>query len=374
MDEDSGKSEPGYDFYPDRRHLEEEFHKLWRAQESHHLELTDVLRDLLFETIFYQRPLKEAKVGRCLFHPEDRLAKTHPLTQQRVLYETVNNLRITANGRASRPLTLEQRDQIIFALNGKEPLKSPGGTKMSLDALAKVLKLKGEKFTLETAARDTIACDPVRASLTFKDRFGARWSTLDWQKQCDLIQRCQNAQSDQQVQDLIQWLIDTHHLSPDQARATADAPLPEGYSRLGLTATKAVLDKLKSDVLTYDKAVAAIARAVVASGLHPTIGIFHSNRSNAFALADDLMEPFRPLVDLTARAILSQAGPEVTSAAKQSFARLIALDLPLTGETSPIAVALSRRTTSLAQSFEARTLALALPEPPPATVLGGLGQ
>ena len=260
LDEASGKSEPGYDFYPDRHHLEGEFYKLWRAQELHHPELTDALRDQFFETIFFQRPLKEPKVGRCLFYPEDRLPKAHPLTQQRVLYETVNNLRITANGRAARPLTLEQRDQIIFALNGKEPLKSPGGTKMSLDALAKVLKLKGEKFTLETVARDTIACDPVRASLAFKDRFGARWSSLDWQQQWDLIERCQNAQSDEQVQALITWLIATHHLTPDQARATVDAPLPEGYSRLGLTATKAILEKLKSDVLTYDKAVASIGR------------------------------------------------------------------------------------------------------------------
>jgi len=260
LDADSGKTEPGYDFYPDRRHLEEEFHKLWRAQEPHHPELTDALRDQLFETIFYQRPLKEAKVGRCLFHPEDRLSKAHPLAQQRVLYETVNNLKITANGRASRPLTLDQRDQIIFALNGKESLKSPGGTKMSLDALAKVLKLKGEKFTLETAARDSIACDPVRAGLAFKDRFGARWSTLTWQQQWDLIQRRQNAQSDQQVQELIQWLIDTHHLTADQAKETANAPLPEGYSRLGLTATIAILDALKSDVLTYDKAVVATGR------------------------------------------------------------------------------------------------------------------
>jgi CRISPR-associated endonuclease Csn1 len=265
LDGDSGKSEPGYDFYPDRSHLEEEFYKLWRAQEQHHPELTDALRDQLFETIFYQRPLKEPKVGRCLFYPEDRLPKAHPLAQQRVLYETVNNLRITANGRASRSLTLEQRDQIIFALNGKEPLKSPGGTKLSLDALAKVLKLKGEKFTLETTARDAIACDPVRASLAFKDRFGVRWSTLSWKQQWDLIQRRQNAQSDQQVQGLIQWLIDTHHLTADQAKETANAPLPEGYSRLGLTATLAILDALRSDVLTYDKAVAAI-------GLHHSDG------------------------------------------------------------------------------------------------------
>ncbi len=118
---------------------------------------------------------------------------------------------------------------------------------------------------------------------------------------------------------------------------------------------------------------AATARAVVAAGLHPTIGIFHSNRSNAFALADDLMEPFRPLVDLTARAILAETGPEVSTAAKQSLARLIAFDLPLTGETSPVSVSLSRLTTSLAQSYVSRTLALALPEPPAAAVLAGLG-
>lgn len=138
-------------------------------------------------------------------------------------------------------------------------------------------------------------------------------------------------------------------------------------------------DPGRSDVnglLNYGYTVlrAAMARAIAAAGLHPTIGIFHSNRSNAFALADDLMEPFRPLVDLTARAILTQSGPEVTPAAKQAFARLIALDLPLTGETSPVSVALTRLATSLAQSFEARKLALALPEPPDATILIGLGQ
>lgn len=40
------------------------------------------------------------------------------------------------------------------------------------------------------------------------------------------------------------------------------------------------------------------SRAICASGLHPTIGVFHANRANSFALADDLMEPFRPIVDL----------------------------------------------------------------------------
>ncbi|WP_258869731.1 hypothetical protein [Paracoccus thiocyanatus] len=95
---EGGKEQPGYDFYLDRRHLEEEFHKLWRAQAPHHPELTEELRELIFETIFYQRPLKAPAIGRCLFLPERRLPKAHPLTQQRTLYETVNMLRVTAPG------------------------------------------------------------------------------------------------------------------------------------------------------------------------------------------------------------------------------------------------------------------------------------
>jgi len=60
----------------------------------------------------------------------------------------------------------------------------------------------------------------------------------------------------------------------------------------------------------------AAARAVVAAGLHPTIGLFHANRGNAFALADDMMEPFRPLVDCVVRALLQRMG--ATSASKPS--------------------------------------------------------
>ena len=111
------REEAGYDFYPDRRHLEDEFHKLWWAQAAHHPELTDELHDLVFEKIFYQRPLKEPEVGLCLFSghhgvPEKdrRLPKAHPLAQRRTLFETVNQLRVTADGREKRPLTLEERD------------------------------------------------------------------------------------------------------------------------------------------------------------------------------------------------------------------------------------------------------------------------
>ncbi len=120
-------------------------------------------------------------------------------------------------------------------------------------------------------------------------------------------------------------------------------------------------------LLNYGYAVmrATVARAVIAAGLHPTIGIHHSNRGNAFALADDLVEPFRPLVD--ALVIGMTAGPDTVlldPALKRRFARLIAFDLRMGSEVSPVSVAAQRLAQSLARSFESGTVELALFVPP----------
>ena len=121
----------------------------------------------------------------------------------------------------------------------------------------------------------------------------------------------------------------------------------------------------------YTALRAATARAVVASGLHSTIGLFHSNRGNAFALSDDLMEPFRPLVDCTVRSIARRRGTKVDTQAKQALTGLIAIDLPLGGGVTPVSVALLKLATSLGQRFETGKLKLALPRPPePLTFLG----
>lgn len=255
--DDSGKQELGYDFYPDRRNLTDEFEQLWALQVPHHPKtLTKALHDDLFETIFYQRPLKEPEVGICLFTDERRLPRAHPLTQRRVLYETVNQLRITSDGVCSRALTLEERDRVIFLLDNKKPTKSPTSMKLKLASLAKSLKLpSGERFTLETINRDAVACDPLRSNLRHPDRFGPRWSTLEWEAQWDILQRIRNVQSDEDHNSLIDWLISTHDLDQGRAEAVAHSPIPEGYSRLGETATRAILDALVSDVLTYSQAV-----------------------------------------------------------------------------------------------------------------------
>lgn len=119
---------------------------------------------------------------------------------------------------------------------------------------------------------------------------------------------------------------------------------------------------------------ATASRAIVGAGLHPSIGLHHSNRSNAFALSDDLMEPFRPLVDATVCGLVERNGTEVDPEAKRSLARLIALDLPLGDGQTPVSVALAKLATSLGQSYEAGKLSLWLPSPPDAATLRDLGK
>lgn len=251
------KEETGYDFYPDRRHLSEEFDALWAAQAKHHAALTDGLRNEIQTIIFHQRPLKTPDVGLCLFTDETRIPSAHPLNQRRILVETVNALRIVARGEAARGLTLEERDQILHALDNKNHTKTLSGMALKLKALGKLINLRSDQtFTLETANRDAIACDPVRASLSRPDRFGARWSTLDADAQWDVVQRIRAVQSDAEFEALVAWLVNTYNLGADHAQATANAPLPEGFGRLGETATKRILAALESGVMTYSAAVA----------------------------------------------------------------------------------------------------------------------
>lgn len=145
---------------------------------------------------------------------------------------------------------------------------------------------------------------------------------------------------------------------------------------MGLNFRRDVAGDRENALLNYGYTIlrAAAARAVVAAGLHPTIGLFHANRGNAFALGDDLMEPFRPLVDCAVRSIARGRGCDVDTQAKQMLARLIATDLPLGGGTTPVSVALMKLATSLGMSFETGSLALILPDPPDPLVLAGLGK
>jgi CRISPR-associated protein Cas1 len=118
-------------------------------------------------------------------------------------------------------------------------------------------------------------------------------------------------------------------------------------------------------LLNYGYAVlrAATARAVMAAGLHPSLGLMHSNRGNAMVLVDDLMEPFRPIVDREVHRLRGEKIVEVTSEAKSALARIMIVDLPTADGVSPLMTCLERLSNSLARAYSGESDRLTLPKP-----------
>lgn len=121
-------------------------------------------------------------------------------------------------------------------------------------------------------------------------------------------------------------------------------------------------------LLNYGYAVlrAGIARAVMAAGLHPGFGLMHSNRSNPMVLIDDLMEPFRPMVDREVRRMVTDGAFEVNTETKHNLARVMIMDMPTNQGLSPLMTCAERLAQSLARAFagEADKLDLPLPSLP----------
>lgn len=109
---------------------------------------------------------------------------------------------------------------------------------------------------------------------------------------------------------------------------------------------------------------AAVARALCSAGLLPTLGIHHRNRYNAFALADDLIEPFRGFVEEKVREIYTRYGPsdgELTKETKVALLEVLYRSVTVGGFKGPLMVALHRTAASLARCFAGEQKLLDLP-------------
>lgn len=110
-----------------------------------------------------------------------------------------------------------------------------------------------------------------------------------------------------------------------------------------------------NNMLNYGYAIlrAVVARALVSSGLLPTLGIHHHNRYNAYCLADDIMEPYRPYVDELVLTIIDEFGipQELTRDIKARLLAIPTLDVIIDGCQSPLMIAVSQTTASLAKCF-----------------------
>lgn len=117
---------------------------------------------------------------------------------------------------------------------------------------------------------------------------------------------------------------------------------------------------------------ATTARAVVAAGLHPSIGMHHSNDANPMRLVDDLMEPFRPIVDLKVWQLVQQGKTEVSRETKKALALVMYHDLQTSLGSTPVMVCAQRLAVSLAQVYLGERPGLDLPQPGLSLEMGAL--
>lgn len=116
-------------------------------------------------------------------------------------------------------------------------------------------------------------------------------------------------------------------------------------------------------MLNYGYAIlrAATARALMGSGLLPNLGIFHKSRYNAFPLADDVMEPYRPYVDEIVYNLYDQGAVELTKEVKAELLRLLTTDVNMGKVTRPLQIALTFTTASLVKYYAGEIKKLSLP-------------
>lgn len=121
-----------------------------------------------------------------------------------------------------------------------------------------------------------------------------------------------------------------------------------------------------NNMLNYGYAIlrAVVARALVSSGLLPTLGIHHHNRYNAYCLADDIMEPYRPYVDELVINIMNEFDDigELTKNIKAKLLGVPVLDVKINNRRSPLMVAVQQTAVSLVRCFAGELKRIVYPE------------
>ncbi|MBQ0016018.1 MAG: type II CRISPR-associated endonuclease Cas1 [Bacteroidales bacterium] len=123
--------------------------------------------------------------------------------------------------------------------------------------------------------------------------------------------------------------------------------------------------EMPNPLLNYGYAIlrSVVARSLVGSGLLPTLGIHHHNRYNAYCLADDIMEPYRPVVDNKVVSILQQQPhcEELTTDIKRQLLTIPVEDVTIDGKSSPLMVAATLTTASLARCYAGQSRQILYP-------------
>ena len=162
------------------------------------------------------------------------------------------------------------------------------------------------------------------------------------------------------------WASDVRSGDPDNLEARAAAYYWKSFfpDIPGFTRDREGMPP--NHLLNYGYAIlrAVVARGLVGSGLLPTLGIHHHNRYNAYCLADDIMEPYRPFVDRLVFQICKEHGADapLDKSIKAMLLTVPTIEVTIGGKRSPLMIAVSQTTASLYKCFAGELRRIAYPE------------
>ena len=200
------------------------------------------------------------------------------------------------------------------------------------------------------------------ASLPLKKQLWQQTIQMKINNQASVLKDC----VDEEVRCMRVWASDVRSGDPDNLEARAAA-----YYWKSLFAdiegfTREREGIYPNNLLNYGYAIlrAVVARGLVTSGLLPTLGIHHHNRYNAYCLADDIMEPYRPYVDELVFKLVQINGKvlDLTKEIKAKLLEIPTLEVKIGGNRSPLMVAVGQTTASLYKCFSGEVRRISYPE------------
>jgi CRISPR-associated protein Cas1 len=199
--------------------------------------------------------------------------------------------------------------------------------------------------------------DQLDASLPLKKQLWQQTVQAKIANQAAVLKECRGAE----VRKMLTWVGDVKSGDADNLEARAAAYY---WANLFTDFRRHREGEPPNNLLNYGYAIlrAIVARGLVGSGLLPTLGIHHHNRYNAYCLADDIMEPYRPYVDKLVVAMFDSGVSELDKDAKAQLLGLPVMEVVIGGQRSPLRVAVGLTTASLYKCFSGESRKIAYPE------------
>ena len=251
-----------FDLYPTRELLEDEFHKIWKAQaEFYPEELQNETRDRIFNVIFTQRELKPQPIGKCSYYPqENRTHRAMPSFQRFRILQQVNHLSWGSDDGLVRLTDFPQdRDLVIEFLERT----SNKNAKVSFNFIRKELKKRttmiGDcEFNFESESRENMEGNLTSNIMQHEDYVGFKWHDWSLEKQDEFV----SVILDERLSDsdVVKLLIDEYELDRYSAENCMNANLVKGTAQISLHTARQLAHVMKNELLIQSKAVEYLAQ------------------------------------------------------------------------------------------------------------------